>query len=301
MQKNRFTVLSILVLATVLHAATPEIIHETLCVNRHEAINNSDAQIQAEDDKDIIVIWVHGTNSFQWLKNIFVHRLFYTKQGMHNVCTLPTNVQLSKIAETLSKSDPAHFKLKNMYVFGWSGKLSVTARDKAGKDLTRAVKKLVIEYRTTHQGKNPKIYVITHSHGGNVALSMAHDPDMPPITRLIMLAAPVQELTASHCKDTMLFDEVYSIYSSKDLMQVMDPQYISTGRGTTFSQRIFPHQENVLQAEITVDGKSPAHITFILLPFVACLPQIVETMHAWRQDGGNQEEKRHVLEICTET
>ncbi len=298
MIKNRFGILLFLLLTIVLNAVTPEVIHETLHIDRHEEIVKV-AEQERTDEDDIIVIWVHGTNSFQWVKKIFCHKFFYTKPGMHNICTIPANVQLSKIAETLAKADSAHFKLKNMYIFGWSGALSVSARDQAGKELGKAVKKLINDYRTTHGGRDPKIYMFTHSHGANVALSMVHEGDVPPITRLIMLAAPVQALTSSRCKDTLLFEEVYSIYSSKDLIQVIDPQYISTGRGNTFSERIFPHQENVVQAEITIDGKSPYHITFILLPFISYLPQIVERMHSWRENGGNQEEKRHVLEICT--
>lgn len=297
MHKNRIWLLNFLWLAAILNANTPEIIHETLYVHQQQIENPID-QVKSEAD-DIIVIWVHGTNSFQWFKKLFIHHFFYTKLGMHNISKIPANVQLSKIADTLAKADPVHFKLKNMYVFGWSGALSAEARDQAGKDLTKAVKKLVNDYRAVHGGKDPKIYIITHSHGGNVALNMVHDVDIPPITRLIMLAAPSQELTSQKVKDTLLFEEVYSIYSSKDLMQVMDPQYISTGRGTTFSKRIFPHQENVVQAEVTIDGKSPRHIDFIFLPFVSYLPKIVQQMHSWRENGGNQEEKRHVVDVCT--
>jgi len=298
MYKNKVSALLCLLLVIGLGARTPAIVHETLTIEKQVQLKNKTAPTQSEDD-DIIVIWVHGTNSFQWVKNIFCYKFFYNKPGMHNACTYPANVQLSKITETLAKADPAHFKLKNTYLFGWSGKLSAEERETAGKDLMEAIKVLVHDYRTAHGGKNPKIYMITHSHGANVALSMVRDWDVPPITRLIMLAAPVQALTAERCKDTTLFEEVYSIYSSKDIMQVMDPQKFSTGRGTTFSQRIFQHQENVVQAEIIIDGKSPAHITFILLPFVSYLPQIVEKMHSWRADDGNQEEKRHILDICT--
>lgn len=296
MNKSKVTALLCLLFAMVLNANGPAVIHETLTIDKQALGTKQTVQMQSEED-DIIVIWVHGTNSFQWVKNIFCYKFFYTKPGMHNACTYPANVQLSKITETLAKADPVHFKLNNIYLFGWSGKLSAEEREAAGKDLMEATKKLVQEYRADHEGKNPKIYMITHSHGGNVALSMVRDWDVPPITRLIMLAAPVQALTALRCKDTTLFEEVYSIFSSKDIMQVMDPQKFSTGRGTTFSQRIFPHQENVLQAEITINGKSPAHITFILQPFVSYLPQIVEKMHSWRADGGNEEEKRHVLDV----
>ncbi|MFA6263599.1 MAG: hypothetical protein WCW33_03465 [Candidatus Babeliales bacterium] len=63
-------------------------------------------------------------------------------------------------------------KQKNyFYAFGWSGLLSQTNRR---SDAIRFYNALCAEVdRLRHQGIHPKIRIITHSHGGNLALNLA--------------------------------------------------------------------------------------------------------------------------------
>jgi len=288
-----------LILVTIVHAANPEVVCENFFIDQVALVNNAAHLHQQE--QDVITVWVHGTSSFQWFKKLFFKNFFSVLPGIYVACKLADKVHFRKIAETLASADPVNFPLKNIYVFYWSGALSPDARKKAGEDLYKALKKVVDEYRADHNGITPRINIITHSHGANVALNMEKEEDGPAVNRLIMLAAPVQEITAAHCKDTALFEEVFSLYSSADIIQIMDPQglYKHDGKVPLFSQRRFPHQENVLQAQIKMNGYSPKHVDFILLPFVVLIPSVVEKMHTWREDNGNQDEKTRLLQIYT--
>src|SRR5690606_21498756 len=113
--------------------------------------------------------------------------------------------------------------------------------------------------------------IIAHSHGGNLALHMAKIRTAPsPLTvkSLILLACPVQEKTM-HLIDTPMFQRIYSLYSSFDLVQVLAPQlrrsdltkpyFAKASKGTqkkrgykipSFSSRLFPQHPHVIQAKI---------------------------------------------------
>ncbi len=180
-----------------------------------------------------VTIWVHGTRGIAFLpltlskKMTATERAFcYCPRGLHRATHIDAKLVHHKHAHLLSQADPQQFPLDDFYIFGWTGDLSPQARLNAAKELYKEIEKLLTRYRA--RGESVHITIITHSHGGNVALNLANmsykDVEFT-IDRLIMLACPIQKET-KHLSHTSIFKKVYSFYSHADLIQVGDPQKI---------------------------------------------------------------------------
>ena len=128
----------------------------------------------------------------------------------------------SQAAQTLSEHNQHRFPLEHFYAFGWSGQLCRHKRKEASEELQEAINAIVETY-TAQRGTPPHITLITHSHGGNVALNLAKSPQSFEIEILILLACPVQEETAPLVTSD-LFKKIYSLHSHSDASQVLDPQ-----------------------------------------------------------------------------
>jgi len=256
-----------------------------------------------------ITIWVHGTRALS--KKVFP-AFFKSIPGMQPASAYNEKNNLFTIAKTLSATDPANFPLENIYLFGWSGVLLSHARKQAARQLYKDLITL-IQQRKQQYGTTPKIRMITHSHGGNVALYLAKiKKEFAPqikIDELILLACPVQQKTINLIKDD-LFKQIYSLYSKGDLIQVIDPQGVyaiikktllgkkkSTNKQRTpfFSGRRFPNQDNLKQAKIKINGHAILHLDFILTKFLHHLPDILvelkksATQHPSLQKGRTRE------------
>ncbi len=179
-----------------------------------------------------ITVWIHGTKSQEFLINRLSKiaqnletKLFGYEQGLHNVASLTSNQNNYLLAKELSDNYPQQFPWEHFYVFGWSGKLNHASRQLAAKNLYHALKELVLRYQKEYC-ITPQITLITHSHGGNVALNMAAIVDKDcslVINKLILLACPVQNYTMDLVKSPF-FKRIYSIHSHTDMLQVLDPQ-----------------------------------------------------------------------------
>lgn len=162
--------------------------------------------------------------------------------------------------------------MNSFYLFGWSGKLSVKERKQAAQELYKALCQLSDEYQSEH-GVRPKLRIITHSHGGNVALNLANCATENPefsLEELVLLACPVQEKTKKFI-DHAIFKKIYALYSTKDLLQVADPQGIFQEEQKKdffnrlwFSERTFPEHPKLKQAEVTYNGRGILHLEFLL-------------------------------------
>jgi len=177
-------------------------------------------------------VWVHGTKSREFLMNRLSEltlsmedTLFGCKQGLHKITSLKKKQNHYLLAKELSDGCPQQFSWEHFYIFGWSGKLNHSERKNAAQQLYHALKKQVLLYQKEYS-TSPRITIITHSHGGNVALNMATiaDEECPlVIDKLILLACPVQNYTIDLVK-AALFKKIYSIHSHTDMLQILDPQ-----------------------------------------------------------------------------
>ncbi len=242
-----------------------------------------------------LTIWVHGTLI---IYTPSYHKIFGKQECMLPISAFPEGHHFREIAETIAQHDPEHFPIEEFYVFGWSGKLRQQEREKAAVVLHEEIIKLQTQYEQKY-GKKPVIRIIAHSHGGNVALSMAKikHTHHPLIKSLILLACPVQERT-KHLICTPMFHHVYSLYSSFDMIQIIAPQlrrlctkYECPQRQhkyhytlMPFSNRVFPTYSHLTQAKVKINDLPISHTRFSSTNFVALLPTILKKLDSWHEE-----------------
>lgn len=248
---------------------------------------NTSIDIQSAEQKDAsptVTVWIHGT---RLLPRLFFENFFHSTHGLTHYTDLDERYHLRLIANTLTNSSPRVFEKDHFYIFGWSGKLSFEEREAAAKQLFKELQALITAY--TNQGlPRPKIRVITHSHGGNVALNLPkfkNEFGELYIDELILLACPVQAKTMHFSHDAM-FVKIYSLYSRGDLLQVIDPQGLYSNRDNNcslFSERCFPPHEKNIQVKVKFNGRALMHTEFILPHFLKHFAYILHEINSWDQ------------------
>ena len=249
-----------------------------------------------------INVWIHGT-LFE-LRHI-IPKFLHIEQGLNPISSYFPEHYYWKIAQDLAENNPNRFNFDEFYLFGWSGTLSFAEREKAAKNLYDALKKLSLAYQQKY-GQKPLIRLITHSHGGNVALNLAKIKDSNEITisELVLLACPVQKKTATAIADPM-FKKVTSLISKIDMIQILDPQGLYYKEWpeilknkellkSLFSEREFQPQSNLIQAQIKLNNRSIFHMEFILAKFLKKLPLILNKIDKLASD---QNSSIHKLDL----
>jgi len=239
--------------------------------------------LQAES-KPAINIWIHGTRLLP--KGMF-QNFFFSKYGLHHYAEIDSKYHQYQIAQTLINSNPDMFPAPTFYLFGWSGALSFKERESAARKLYTDLKSIRETYIKNY-GTEPYIRILSHSHGGNIALLLDRVKDQSDksifINELILLACPVQTQTM-HCAHAAIFGKVYSLYSMLDVLQVVDPQGLQKEKSDQhvplFSERFFPHNEKIEQVAIKINDRSIMHIEFVKLKFLALIPSILAEIEQW--------------------
>lgn len=243
--------------------------------------------------KPPFTVWIHGT---RLLKNSTFKNVFESKAQLQKINALKKRTYLKTIAETLCSHNPAQFSYETFYVFGWSAKLKAHAREQSAYILYEQLLAHIEDYKQKY-GATPYIRMITHSHGGNIALNLAKVAQKEKkdiiIDELVLLACPVQLNTQNFLKDP-LFKKVYAFYSSLDFVQVLAPQIYHKsscerdGKITTqrhipiFSGRQFPEHTKLIQAKIRMNGRGLFHNEFIEKPFLSILPRLLTELDTWQ-------------------
>jgi pimeloyl-ACP methyl ester carboxylesterase len=179
-----------------------------------------------------ITVWIHGTRGSAILPTGISEHMSQVEKhlcsaplGLHKAIAIDPLFNNYAIAQTLSDTDQEQFPLKHFYSFGWSGELDPQARKQAAQELYDQLKQLMLSYVVRYAAV-PQVTLITHSHGGNVALNLAsitNEKNPLNIEQLILLACPVQQETAPFA-DAPMFKKVYAIHSHNDQIQILDPQ-----------------------------------------------------------------------------
>lgn len=258
--------------------------------------------IDAESQAPRITIWIHGTKSLGPVSNYF-HGC--PQAGLMHISNVPNVYRIAGVIKALAKADPFRFPLEHCHLFGWSGDLNFEGRKKEAKKLYDALKLLSANYKDKY-GIVPAITLITHSHGGNVALNLVNVKDATNtliIDKAILLACPVQHETKELVKDPM-FKQLFSFYSTSDLLQVIDPQGLyctehNPKKHLEFSDRQFPISKNVYQAKLRINGHGVAHVGFILQSFSKLLPSLIDAAEKWEHEAPSIEGQERVLSIMT--
>lgn len=233
-----------------------------------------------------VTIWVHGTRGSAFLplgitKTIkrIERKACEAPRGLHKASIISDFYYQKFIAKTISESDQEDFPFEHFYIFGWSGDLLHSARMNAGMQLYHEICILIKEYYILY-GEKPKITILTHSHGGNVVMGAGlfgkqHNPSFT-VDRFICLACPVQQETA-HSLDTGAFSKVYSFYSSKDYLQVLDPQKVPL-MWNIFKSIIFLKPWNELKKQFATMRKTPLFSSRVFNP----LRPIIQIAIYWK-------------------
>lgn len=224
----------------------------------------------------ITTIIIHGTRPPKLLRKIpAVYVRTYRKLGFIKASNTKhkdnKKYRLPYIPTLLNKVDNKFVDINNCYLFGWSGKLDPKARLKAAHDLYLEIKK--------HNLKH--IRLITHSHGGNVALNLVpivekYKDKNFKIEELVLLACPVQKMTSNYLSSS-IFNKKYNFHSHGDLIQVVDPQKLYKTEKKLcdvplFSQRHFRSKYNIAQVRIKSSGRDILHSEFLDHSFIKFLP-----------------------------
>ncbi len=233
-----------------------------------------------EEQPLTITIWIHGTRLFS---RPLYHEQFNSQPGLAHIDTVNSTCKIQTIAYALIGSDPCRFVQEHFYMFGWSGKLCFDERENAAQALQEKLQQLLMYYKS--EGVQPRVRIIGHSHGGNVALNLAHLGCTFLIDELILLACPVQSKT-KHLIKQPLFKQVYVLYSALDIIQILDPQgmYKHKNKASSlFSRRQFLHQENLAQMKVKINRRAITHSEFAQKPFLKLLPHILDGIDQWHE------------------
>ncbi|HTM06555.1 MAG TPA: hypothetical protein VL201_04920 [Patescibacteria group bacterium] len=258
---------------------------------------NTEKNISIDIQKPpFITIWIHGT---VFLKKPLFHELFQQNSVLNLAIYMNKKFYPHKLAELLYEQDPEEFPLETLYAFGWSGKLSASARFDAAKTLYNQLLLLIKKYKAKWN-TYPSIRIIAHSHGANVALNLAFIEQMYQqglkIHTLLLLACPVQKETVSFAMSKQ-FEHLYSLYSPLDIVQIIAPQ-----QGTSklpFSKRIFPPHSNLVQAKVRLNGKAMFHTEFTSELFIRSIPSLLRELQAIEKDYTSYSEKKVLLHITS--
>lgn len=203
---------------------------------------------------------------------------------------LRPNSEAFKKALVLEQGDKDRFSTTNFYLCNWSGFLSHKERMLTAEKLYDFLIKKVQE-AISQVGQAPKITIIAHSHGGNIALSLAkhNQQNMTnlQIDRLVLLACPVQVRTANLVSD-QIFKKVYAFYSYFDPIQVLDMQWFAK-----LSGRKFAPSNNMSQIQTHWKYCGLFHNDFKTVWFVQFLPELLSKIDAGvlpRLNGAEGEE-----------
>ncbi len=238
---------------------------------------------QEDSTAPTITVWVHGTNLVPKLP--FLKNFTFKLPGLQPATAFDQKFYKRQIAEMLCQ-DNETYDLEHFYLYGWSGKLCFQERITTARALYQALLDLIATYEEKYN-VTPRIRIITHSHGGNVALNLAivQDEEHPLIVNeLIVLACPVQartkELLQADC-----FERIYAFFSKNDMLQVLDPQGLHRNGNSqhTFSHRAFEHHDNLFQARIKINGGNPMHIDFVRYKFLQHLPRCCKEIEAFHK------------------
>jgi len=236
-----------------------------------------------------ITVWIHGTHFFR--RPIF-YSIFNGKATLKQARFFDPDQSFYTIAKTIATSSPEKFPLDTFYIFGWSGRLCAQERENAAKQLYQELQSIITVYLQQHH-TYPVIQLITHSHGGNVALNLAKIKDPTDkqfsIASLILLACPVQIQTMDYICNP-IFKQAYVLYSGIDMLQVLAPEivYQNNKKQKTrsykippFSSRRFPPQPHVIQAKIKINKYALLHTKFTAPKFLTMLPLILTELDQW--------------------
>jgi hypothetical protein len=282
-------------------------------IPQRHILNKNKKHADATDPS--ITVWIHGT---KFMRSDTYKRVYNGIPDIKHINEFPSEHGIQFQMQLLDRDASVLFRYDDLYLFGWSGRLSTHERYWAAVILYQKLT-MLYELYTQKYGKAPRIRLVTHSHGGNVALNLAriHKARKASfeIDTLVLLACPVQHETKT-LAENIFFKNVYAFYSSLDMVQVLAPEFVhrmrddedsvvgSCLRWIPFSTRCFECKSRVRQAWIKINGHAIMHSSFTRTQFLRTLPQLLKTVdELYAEHGtilcrGERELLLHVRSKC---
>ncbi len=239
-----------------------------------------------------ITVWIHGT---RFIRRPLFYTFFNGIPSLRPIQEIDPNSNIFENAHTLHNVAPDLFSLETFYAFGWSGKLSTAIRQEAADRLYIELQRIVKEYKEKYH-QDPIIRLITHSHGGTVALNLARVEKSPTdepftINELVLMGCPVQRATKQFIEND-IFEHTCALYSGLDMVQILAPQitytFYKTKKGhirsrfhwPPFSNRQFQNHPKLAQVKVKINGRALFHSEFTSNRFVSILPHILHVLNS---------------------
>jgi hypothetical protein len=299
MNKN-FIFITLLFFLTI-KAHFPRVIEKQVTISAqstHSALAHLGQHTRAHEIPQV-TIWIHATK-FLSLLGDYLHAT--PRSGLIHISEFSWTYRLKSLLETVSKADPLSYPIEHMYAFGWSGSLSFEDRKKESHHLYASIKELIGAYQKKYTVM-PHITLITHSHGGNVVLNLAHikEQNIPFKVNAIFLGCPVQHATKHFIHDE-IFEKIYSFYSAQDWIQAGDPQgfYVHETNSNIhweLSDRVFPFDKKLMQTHIKINGSGIWHLGYIRHYFMAILPQLIKEIDQWETESPHLAYHERILSV----
>ena len=232
-----------------------------------------------------LIVWIHGTAANCFLPNKLTGKIRGKVEIIH-FDALHQDSDAKKKAVALQHGDDICFNTSNFYRCNWSGFLDYKEREYVAEKLYDFLVDKVNEI-TADTGKRPSISIITHSHGGNIALTLAkynnkHGGDDLVVDRLILMACPVQKRTADFANH-QTFKKIYAFYSPFDPIQLCAMQGF-----LAFSGRKFAPGPNIVQIRTYWNHIGLWHNQFNSIWFARLLPALITKTDSGGLDVGER-------------
>jgi hypothetical protein len=291
------------------------LIKKTVCVEYKAPTRKSLEQATECIISPSITVWIHGT---KFMRSETFKQVYNGMPDMKKLSDFPPKHKIQFHMKMLDRDAPELFNYNSLYLFGWSGKLSVRERYWVALILYQNLCALSDSYKAKH-GVVPTINLVTHSHGGNVALNLARIHKMRnaelAIDTLVLLACPVQSETKDLAGNPF-FKKTYVFYSALDMIQLLAPEFVCNmrddegsiighcSRFIPFSERCFDNNEHVKQAWIKINSHAIVHSTFTTTRFLRTIPTLLATVDELYEEYnedlicGNKELLLNVMSRC---
>lgn len=218
-----------------------------------------------------INVWVHGTT----IRAAIPVKMnnFHPNTKLMHYSELVANRGACPRADVLYRGDQQAFALDDFYLLRWSGLLDHRERKQVSAFLYQELLGLITKIKQK-TGQDPIVTIITHSHGGNIALNLAalnqQNGHKLVIDRLVLLACPVQKGTA-HFVNHGTFKQIYAFYSDLDFIQVLAMQGVFKLAGRKFNVS----GNKLINIKTSWRNWGLLHNDFKGLVFLAKLPEIL--------------------------
>jgi Lipase (class 3) len=184
--------------------------------------------------RTIFFVFMISTVTFMKAQSVFI--LIHGTWGADCSWYMPEGDFFKALEETVSD------KKSVVVPFRWSGGCGHESRVKAAQHLVKLIK--------TYDEHTP-IFIIAHSHGGNVVTLASHflaeeDDNKHHIRALFTLGTPVM---SNYLPNMKIIQYVYNLFSFEDLIQTV----------LGLSIREYPEHKRIANLRVIINGKEPDH------------------------------------------